>query len=104
MSGGNDRLEISSELDVPPVEIETALWDLVACGRVGADGFQALRSLLGAREGRAKGRAETRARRVARKRGRLTEHTLPPLSEDTGQGTRGHDPKRGRGSCPNKTS
>ena len=33
-----------------PVEVEEGLWDLVACGLVTADGFQAVRTLLSARE------------------------------------------------------
>ncbi len=59
--------ELVSALGARPVEVEAALWDLVARGRVGADGFQALRSLLGARVGSAKGRAATRARRGLRR-------------------------------------
>ncbi len=59
--------ELVAELNVPPVQVEAALWDLVARGCVGADGFQALRSRLGAREGAARARAETRARRGLRR-------------------------------------
>ena len=59
--------ELVKALGVQPVEVETALWDLVSRGRVGADGFQALRSLLGARVGRSRARAETRARRGLRR-------------------------------------
>ncbi len=59
--------ELVRLLGVQPVEVEAALWELVSRGRVGADGFQALRSLLGAREGRAKKRAKTRARRGLRR-------------------------------------
>ena len=59
--------ELVGALDARPVDVEAALWDLVARGRVGADGFQALRSLLGSREGRSKARAGTRARRGLRR-------------------------------------
>jgi len=59
--------ELVSLLGARPVEVEAALWDLVSRGRVGADGFQAVRSLLGAREGRSKTRAGTRARRGLRR-------------------------------------
>jgi ATP-dependent Lhr-like helicase len=59
--------ELVAALGARPAEIEAALWDLVARGRVGADGFQALRSLLGARDGRSKGKAERRARRGLRR-------------------------------------
>jgi ATP-dependent helicase Lhr and Lhr-like helicase len=50
-----------------PVDVESALWELVAHGRVGADGFQALRSLLGARARASKTRADRRARRGLRR-------------------------------------
>jgi ATP-dependent Lhr-like helicase len=56
-----------SILEVRPVEVEAALWELVAQGRVGADGFQALRSLLGSRTKDRKARASTRARRGLRR-------------------------------------
>jgi ATP-dependent Lhr-like helicase len=59
--------ELVAGLDAQPVEVEAALWDLVSRGLVGADGFQALRSLLGSREGRSKSRAGTRARRGLRR-------------------------------------
>lgn len=59
--------ELTTALDATPAEVERALWDLVARGRVGADGFQALRALLGAREPRARPRAERRARRGLRR-------------------------------------
>jgi len=59
--------ELVEALGARPVEVEAALWDLVARGRVGADGFQALRSLLGARESTKKVRAESRARRGLRR-------------------------------------
>jgi len=59
--------ELVEALGARPVEVEAALWDLVARGRVGADGFQALRSLLGARESNKKARAGSRARRGLRR-------------------------------------
>ena len=59
--------ELVGALDARPVDVEAALWDLVARGRVGADGFQALRSLLGSREAQTKARAGTRARRGLRR-------------------------------------
>jgi ATP-dependent Lhr-like helicase len=59
--------ELVSILEVRPVEVETALWELVAKGRVGADGFQALRSLLGSRGRGTKARAGARARRGLRR-------------------------------------
>ena len=59
--------ELVSILDVRPVEVEAALWELVAKGRVGADGFQALRSLLGSRGWGSKARASARARRGLRR-------------------------------------
>jgi ATP-dependent Lhr-like helicase len=59
--------ELVAALEVRPVEVESALWELVARGLVGADGFQALRSLLGSRIDAAKGRAGKRARRGMRR-------------------------------------
>lgn len=59
--------ELVAALGARPVEVEAALWDLVARGRVGADGFQALRSLLGSRESTRRTRAETRAKRGLRR-------------------------------------
>lgn len=59
--------ELVAALDAKPREVEGALWDLVSRGRVGADGFQALRSLLQSRDPKKKGRAETRARRGLRR-------------------------------------
>jgi ATP-dependent Lhr-like helicase len=50
-----------------PVEVEEGLWGLVARGWVTADGFQAIRSLLGARERWARTRARERARRGLRR-------------------------------------
>ena len=50
-----------------PVEIEEGLWGLVSRGLVTADGFQAVRSLLGARERWARTRARERARRGLRR-------------------------------------
>ena len=59
--------ELVAVLDARPVEVEAALWRLVASGRVGADGFQALRSLLGSRAHGTKTRAGKRARRGLRR-------------------------------------
>jgi len=59
--------ELVGRLARLPVEVEEALWALVARGRVSADGFQAVRSLLGARERWARTRARERARRGLRR-------------------------------------
>jgi ATP-dependent Lhr-like helicase len=55
-----------------PVEIEEGLWDLVARGLVSADGFQAVRSLLGARERWARSAARTRRGRRGGRRDRAS--------------------------------
>ncbi len=59
--------ELVGRLARLPVEVEEGLWALVARGRVSADGFQAVRSLLGARERWARTRARERARRGLRR-------------------------------------
>jgi ATP-dependent Lhr-like helicase len=59
--------ELVAILGERPVDVEAALWELVAHGCVGADGFQALRALLGARRPGARSRAEARARRGLRR-------------------------------------
>jgi ATP-dependent Lhr-like helicase len=59
--------ELVAILGARPVDVETALWELVAHGCVGADGFQALRALLGARRRGAQTRASARARRGLRR-------------------------------------
>jgi len=59
--------ELVAALGERPVDVESALWELVAHGRVGADGFQALRSLLGARARWSRTRAQRRARRGLRR-------------------------------------
>ena len=59
--------ELVAALGLRPAEVESALWELVARGLVGADGFQALRSLLGSRSQAVKGRAGKRARRGLRR-------------------------------------
>ena len=59
--------ELVGRLSRLPVEIEEGLWALVARGWVSADGFQAVRSLLGARERWARTRARERARRGLRR-------------------------------------
>ncbi|MDG2335329.1 MAG: DEAD/DEAH box helicase [Myxococcota bacterium] len=59
--------ELVSKLSRLPVEVEEGLWALVARGWVSADGFQAVRSLLGARERWARTRARQRARRGLRR-------------------------------------
>jgi len=50
-----------------PVEIEEGLWDLVARGLVSADGFQAVRSLLGSRGRWSRNTARRRAQRGLRR-------------------------------------
>jgi ATP-dependent helicase Lhr and Lhr-like helicase len=52
-------------------EVEEALWELVAAGRVTADGFAALRGLLPATQGRASARRRWYARWTARTAPRL---------------------------------
>jgi ATP-dependent Lhr-like helicase len=59
--------DLVSRLGRLPVEVEEGLWALVARGWVTADGFQAVRSLLGARERWARTRARERARRGLRR-------------------------------------
>ena len=59
--------ELVAALGERPVDVESALWELVAHGRVGADGFQALRALLRARTGGARARSQQRARRGLRR-------------------------------------
>jgi len=59
--------ELVARLSRLPVEVEEGLWALVARGWVSADGFQAVRSLLGARERWARTRARQRARRGLRR-------------------------------------
>jgi ATP-dependent Lhr-like helicase len=58
-----------------PVEVEQGLWDIVARGFVTADSFEAVRSLLGAREREAKRRLGRRTRRGLRRgtRGRARD-------------------------------
>lgn len=59
--------ELVSRLKALPIEIEAALWELVAKGRVGADGFQALRSLLRSRGRNSTARSRGRGRRGLRR-------------------------------------
>ncbi|MFP6655352.1 MAG: DEAD/DEAH box helicase, partial [Myxococcota bacterium] len=59
--------QLVETLSALPVEIEMALWTLVASGQVGADGFQALRSLLGSRTAAGRARAARRGRRGLRR-------------------------------------
>jgi ATP-dependent Lhr-like helicase len=59
--------ELEAQLDARPAEVEKALWEGVALGRVGADGLHALRGLLGSRERGAKVRSGLRARRGLRR-------------------------------------
>jgi ATP-dependent Lhr-like helicase len=66
-TGALFHTDLSARLGRLPVEIEEGLWDLVARGLVTADGFQAVRSLLGARERWARTRARERARRGLRR-------------------------------------
>ena len=50
-----------------PIEVEQGLWDLVARGLVAADGYQAVRTLLGSRDRWARGSAQRRMRRGLRR-------------------------------------
>jgi ATP-dependent Lhr-like helicase len=50
-----------------PLEVEQGLWELVARGLVAADGFQAVRSLLGSRDRWARRTAQRRMRRGLRR-------------------------------------
>jgi ATP-dependent Lhr-like helicase len=59
--------ELVAGLGERPVDVESALWELVAHGRVSADGFQALRSLLCARARWSRTRSQQRARRGLRR-------------------------------------
>jgi ATP-dependent Lhr-like helicase len=71
-----------------PVQVEEGLWELVSRGLVAADGFQSVRSLLGARERQRRARATARRRLrrgarggVAGREGRwalLSPHGEPP--------------------------
>jgi len=61
--------ELAGGLELAPVEVEAALWELVAAGQACADGFQALRVLLAARGRETRGKAEGRARRGLRRSG-----------------------------------
>jgi ATP-dependent Lhr-like helicase len=63
--------DLAVALGERPVDVEAALWELVASGRVCADGFQALRMLLAARAADVRGRAEERARRGLRRGGAM---------------------------------
>jgi ATP-dependent Lhr-like helicase len=49
-----------------PIEVEEGLWDLVARGIVSADGFQAVRSLLSARDAWSRRRRQEQRSRVGR--------------------------------------
>ncbi len=66
-TGALFHAELEGRLDRLPVAIEEGLWGLVGRGIVTADGFQAVRSLLGARERWARTRARDRARRGLRR-------------------------------------
>ncbi len=59
--------DLVAKLGRLPVEVEEGLWSLVAGGFVTADGFQAVRALLRARERWARTRARERARRGLRR-------------------------------------
>ena len=63
--------DLAAALGERPVDVEAALWELVARGRVQVDGFQALRVLLAARAPEARGRADGRARRGLRRGGAM---------------------------------
>jgi len=66
-TGALFHADLEARLDRLPVEIEEGLWSLVGRGIVTADGYQAVRSLLGARERWARTRARERARRGLRR-------------------------------------
>jgi ATP-dependent Lhr-like helicase len=59
--------ELGSSSNRLPVEIEEGLWDLVTRGLVSADGFQAVRSLLGSRDRWARTASKRRAKRGLRR-------------------------------------
>ncbi len=63
--------DLAAALGERPVDVESALWELVARGRVQVDGFQALRVLLAARAPQSRGRADGRARRGLRRGGAM---------------------------------
>jgi ATP-dependent Lhr-like helicase len=68
------QAELRGESGRLPAEVEEGLWDLVARGLVTADGFQAVRTLLSARETwRRRHRAEQRNRLGGRRAVRLPE-------------------------------
>ncbi len=46
-NGASFLRDIVEELKISPSEAEASLWELVSCGLVSADGFSAIRSLLG---------------------------------------------------------
>ncbi|MBW2722904.1 MAG: DEAD/DEAH box helicase [Deltaproteobacteria bacterium] len=59
--------ELGATTDRLPIEIEEGLWDLVSRGLVSADGFQAVRSLLGSRDRWARNSTRRRAQRGLRR-------------------------------------
>jgi ATP-dependent Lhr-like helicase len=59
--------ELGSSSNRLPVEIEEGLWDLVTRGLVSADGFQAVRSLLGSRDRWARTASKRRTKRGLRR-------------------------------------
>ncbi len=62
--------DLAAATGADPRTVDAALWDLVARGLVAADGFQALRQLLGARRAQNGGRDRLRRRRRAGAEGR----------------------------------
>jgi len=63
--------DLAAALGLRAVDVEAALWELVAQGRVHVDGFQALRVLLAARAPESRGAAFGRARRGLRRGGAM---------------------------------
>ena len=87
--------ELRTATDRLPVEVEEGLWDLVARGIVTADGFQAVRSLLSARQAwKRRQRHEQRLpapgpgapRHGARRRGAVGAAAHAGPDDDIGQG------------------
>jgi len=89
--------DLGSALERLPIEVEEGLWDLVSRGLVSADGFQALRALLGSRERWARKAARRRARRGLRRgaRGVGTAEGRWSLFPGDGVSSRREEPDRG---------
>jgi len=63
-------------------EVEDGLWELVAAGRVTADGFENLRALIDPKRRRGEGRGRLARPRHAAGRWAILEHTLPEGATD----------------------